>query len=404
MPLVTLKCTRCGGELPPTRPGESCTCPYCGQTFAFEGDAVPAPTPVPARARVRMPTGAVVALAVTIVATVGGSIAAIVLSGNGATSVAPRVVPERFLWDEVGGPPQLGRAAGREILVARFRAGSDDQLYVEAREPPALTRRWRAGPFGTYEEGYQATWFQIVGQRVVVTEVRAKAHVYDLASGAELGTFPLSDRPTRDGLEVKGGLVRVATADGKHWAIDPQALTISRTAAPPPGPSWQDDDVVPREQAALLAREAPQVRGFRATKVLIDGPLGVAVGHREPGTPVPHVVGFDPATRAVRWTSDVASTDPTLAEAVSAEGAAILEGGRLLVAFHQKEGYRLTAFDARDGRRLWEAPLPPRWLTEEPRLVAGAGYCYLTCDLGLAALDPADGHVLGAISPFPLTD
>ncbi len=438
MPLVALQCRRCGGDLPETKPGESCSCSYCGQryllepsgrpvgvdasgrpvviesigSFVVDGASAPpsierllasvaaahpdAPaSPAPAPAKVRQgPIAAIVVVSI-VLAGVGVALSALWNVSGHSVSVAatrgpasPRVAGggagERFIWDEVGGPPQVARLPGRELVVARFREGDSDQLYVEARSAPSLERVWRAGPFGSYGEGYRATFFQIAGERLVVSEVRAKVHVYDLSGGAEVGTFPISDRPADRGLcSTADGRILVPTVDGAVWAVDAKAPSLRRAAA--------GDRCV--EGPGRSAARPPQVPGFRAEHVLLEAGTGVALGHRVPGTPVPRVVGFSEATGAVLWSEDLAASDPTMAQSPAGE---LLFGGRIVATFEQGDGYRLTAIDARDGRRLWESSLPEVGATS-PVLVAGGGWLYAGCLWSLLAIDPATGKVMGRL-------
>lgn len=125
---------------------------------------------------------------------------------------------------------------------------------------------------------------------------------------------------------------------------------------------------------------------------------GAALGQQAaPGRVVAVAAGFDTRTRAVRWRAVI----PASAANVAAEGApriAELAHGRVYVVYDEWQGrWKVAAFDARSGARLWDAPLPgPVYITVSPSRVyftfASPRADAPTIDAHVYALDAASGR------------
>lgn len=387
MAIVSLDCPNCGAKLPPREETGRTTCEYCGATFetarAHHRPNPVQPTPAqpnPAAARV---VG--VAVAVTMLAGVGASVLALggsqqaehafqqalsnipqVQSGKpmgapGGDSTQKQVPPDNkadFMWDEVGGPPTVVAIDGTEHVVGRLRVRPDDQLHIAAFSDTG-EQRWRLGPFGSYSDGYRATHFVVADGRVAVTDFRGKLHLYDLQTGEQKQEVALTDKAERLCMLEESGKPRVwlSQVDDRDFAVDLVAGAL-KGDKPPKGCdlfdrfSSRDGDPLSRTQERM--RKAPKVEGFSAQAVHIDGAVAVARGTKSPGTAYPMVVGFDPATREVRWKSPTASVDlASVRERDNAQDA--IAAGRYFATYGEGQEYwHLTAFDAKTGDRLWD--------------------------------------------------
>jgi hypothetical protein len=210
----------------------------------------------------------------------------------------------------------------------------------------------------------------VVGRDVVVTDYRANVHLYDLATGKESRTLKLSDRAKRMCPSPDGAAkVFIAVTDTKDVLLDVDAGTMT----PSPRPAWCADRWAGSNDCrGWLTRGAPRpdckgaelspkVSGFGAKNTVVVGDLGVAMGIKEPGTAVPMAVGFDPATKAVRWQQVVASGDQ--ADVDTNTTISLMDdmvAGRFVTPYSRtSKGWFLTAFDARTGQRIWDVPLQP---------------------------------------------
>jgi hypothetical protein len=391
--LVARNCPNCGASIDWGPPGARIVCRYCGHSF--DVPAAPPPSqPFPQqRVVVVAPTidfkagAAIVRMVVGIVGVVvalsfAGVIALVTrhskstlsgqIPGMGNMGAALSSLTSSFLWDTVGGPPipaAVG-AAGVEGFVGRIRSRPGDELWIVAFEGAKLGQVWKAGPFGTYSEGYRSTYMAVVGHDVVVTDYRANVHVYDLASGKEARPLRLSDRAkSMCGSPDGKARVFIELSDEKNVVFDAD----QGTATPASRPAWCPDTWAASDDCRGWLKRgppmptchgseiAPKVNAFQAANVVEDGELAVALGKKHPGTAVPMAVGFDPRTKAVRWEQPVASGDQaSVAESSTISIMDALSNGRFVAPYElTPKGWHFTAFDARSGQRLWDQPLQP---------------------------------------------
>jgi hypothetical protein len=291
----------------------------------------------------------------------------------------------QYFWDTVAGPPLPARVGetspdGPEGFVGRVRSRGDDTLWIAAFEGTKLAQVWKAGPFGTYSQGYQSTFTAVVGRSVLVTDYRATLHVFDLASGREVRSLKLTDR-AKAMCTSPGGEARVwlEMSDEKDVLVDADAGTLTPTARPTWCPDlWAASDDCrgwlkrgePRP-GCKGAESAPKVSGFEAENVIVEGDLAVALGKKHPGSALPVAVGFDPKTKTVRWQESLAPGDQTTVEESSTTSLMdALSGGRFVAPYvlnaGASKGWHFTAIDARSGRRLWDVALRSLIGVEEP--------------------------------------
>jgi outer membrane protein assembly factor BamB len=388
--LLARNCPNCGASIEWGAPGAHLTCRYCGHAFDVPAAAPVAPPPQQRVIVVNAPNlAASVAAGASIVRTVVLVVGILIaLSAAGiSTFVAkqakstlnlpiPGVVSAltaSFLWDTVAGPPIPAAVGtgGVEGFVGRIRSRPGDELWIAVFEGAKLGQLWKAGPFGTYSEGYRSTYTSVVGRVVVVTDYRATVHVYDLATGKEARSLKLSDRAKSMCASPDGkARVFIELSDEKNILFDADQGTAAPTARPTWCPdNWATSDDCrgwlkrgPPLPACRGPEVAPKVSGFQTANVVEDGDLAVALGKKHPGTAVPVAVGFDPRNKAVRWEQPVGSGDQaSVAESSTISIMDALSDGRFVAPYEMTtpKGWHVTAFDARSGQRIWDQPLQP---------------------------------------------
>jgi hypothetical protein len=418
------RCPNCGADLgaaaaPHGPDAPRTTCRYCGQVVELPRPAPPRridePPPRPPRGGPRVSAQAHGLVALLVVC-----IAAVFLSRrapNGTLEFPRMTVPlakavPQYTWDTVGGPPEpagLGPGGG-ERFVGQVQARDGGALWIAAFDGPKVAEAWRAGPFGTPSQGDGSTFVAVVGRAVVVTDFRAVVHVLDLANGHELRSVTLTDRAKSMCASPDGAArVWIQVADEKNVALDVDTASTSAAARPawcPEGPLFPTDDCRgyfrrgrPRAQCKGSSG-APAVSGFRAELVVQEGADAVALGEKHPGTAIPMVVGFDPATKAVRWQGALAAADPvTVAESHGLARMDVLTAGRFVAPYEvTPSGWRLTALDARSGQRLWDVPLQPLKGIEYPEgFSLSAARVYMMRTGSLEVYDAKTGALVGII-------
>jgi hypothetical protein len=326
------------------------------------------------------------------------------------SSALERAIPATFLWDTVAGPPipaAVGSGGG-EGFIGRIRTRGDDTLYIAAFEGAKLGQIWKVGPLGTYSEGYQSTFAEVVGRSVVVTDYRANLHVYDVATGHETHTLKLTDR-AKSMCTAPDGKARVwiEVSDEKNVLFDADA----GTATPAARPAWCPNSFTSFEDCrGWLKRgdarpnckgpeNAPKVAGFEADNVIEDGDLAVALGKKHPGTATPIVVGFDPKTKAVRWQQALASGDQAAVAASTTSIMDALAGGRFVAPYEvTSKGFYFTAFDARSGARVWDVPLQHLIGVDTPEgFSMSATRVYVMRTSSLEVYDARTGALVGTL-------
>ena len=306
---------------------------------------------------------------------------------------------ERTIWDDVGGPPVPTSIGGKEAVLGRLRSvTTGDKLFVIASDSATLTKRWKAGPFGTYSEGYQSTHFVVIGDRVVISDFHAKLHFLELATGKELATLALSDRV--ECMSVEQGRVRLIQVNGKSIYVDPANRTTTAIPKQEVRKRWDDPSCARKavERKAGTRLQAPSIDGFEAYRVLIDGDEAIAAGKKFPGTPVPQVVGYAPKSKHVLWRQVLPNVDPNTVDG-SSPLAGDLAGHRYVGVYPVgSETHRLTAFDARSGARLWDVKLRGIFAVDRIEdIVVTEKFVYAVRTSSLDVLEAKTGRLIGAV-------
>jgi hypothetical protein len=435
-------CPNCGAALDSSPVANRITCRFCGHSF----DLPAAPAPRPQRqvvlnispnltrevAAAKRVVSSLIMFAVfmaILVAVAGSVLASRALSKSktatldafsalsaipgmpGMPNLAQALAPVDFLWDTVSGPPiPVPASAGPEGVIGRIRKRPGDDLWIASFEGSRFKQTWAVGPFGTYSQGYRATFTAVVGRYVVVSDYRANIHSYDIATGHEVHVLQLSDRvKAMCGSPDGKPQVWIEQSDEKTGIFD--ATTGQTTAATRPAWCPNDSFEVRNDCRGWLKRgapvthcrgpeAAPKVPGFEALNVLQDGDAAVALGKKKPGTAVPLAVGFDPQTRAIRWQHPVPSGD--LASAAESGTTGVMDAlsdGRFISPYQTvPRGWHFTAFDARSGDRLWDIELQKVFGVDNPEgFSLSPARVYVMRTSSVEVYDAKTGALLGTI-------
>ncbi|MEO8800131.1 MAG: hypothetical protein ABI551_19715, partial [Polyangiaceae bacterium] len=223
--------------------------------------------------------------------------------------IVHRTVEGSIYWDDVGGGPVIATIGGREVAIGRTRnMGTDDNLFIVAFDSTTLAELWKAGPYGTYMEGYHSTDWVVSGSHVVVTDFHAKVHILDLTTGKEQHVVSLTDKVDRI-CSVDPDHVAIVQIDKRTVLLD----LVSQTAHEAPLPALcggpPDMEALSRQRAAVAA-----IPSFAPSSDFIEATFKasstlVVLGNKTPGTPTPMVVGLDPTTESIRWHVLLAGTN-----------------------------------------------------------------------------------------------
>jgi len=321
---------------------------------------------------------------------------------SSAAGVAPIAAADAdsMIWDDVGGPPVTAVINGKEAVLGRLRSvRGGDELFIVASDAQTLARHWKAGPYGTYSEGYQCTHFVVTGENVITSDFHSRLHFLQLSTGKELATLALTDRVECLSVESTGK-VRVDQADDRAFLLDPAARTMTTVPDRNKRKRWELPCYKRKsvERKALPAASGPHIEGFETLRVLIDGNEGIAAGKKAPGTPLPQVVGFEPGTKRALWRQMLPSVDPNTVDA-SSELAGAIAGHRYVGVYPVgTENHRLTAFDSRSGARLWDVKLRGLFAVDRiDDIILTEQYVYAVRTSSLDVLEAKSGRLIGAI-------
>jgi serine/threonine protein kinase/outer membrane protein assembly factor BamB len=299
-------------------------------------------------------------------------------------------------WERDGGPPVLVSLPEGDVIVARLRnVGGDDKLFVGAFDGTAAKPRWKAGGFGTFSKSERSTQFVVSGRHVVVTDIYAKAHIYDLITGQEQHTVSLTDKVDGTGnmWPVPPDSAVIHPVDDRTILVDLATGKVTQVPKLAPGSTSASPSPVPPPDAGPSVKSLPLIAGYVATKALAAGDTLVGCYHKSPGTPTPRLAGVDAATAAIRWQLPLAE-DPASTQA-SARGEAVV--GNRFVGVYGTGKWHVTSVDVKTGARQWDVTLPVVFNDNEPILLLSSSRVYLGRDSSIEVRDLTTGKLVGLL-------
>jgi hypothetical protein len=401
MSVNEMKCSSCGAQLPIPPLGERfLRCRYCGTTVQLDappplqvssfGGGPPASSygappvshvggmpriiVVPPTAYSGMSGGRAVFMIVPVVMVLFSTGMSLFFSSRGSSSVSSTgvgsggVAPlgEHLQWGSEAPIPARVNADDIEDFIGDYHLLEGDQqlTYIGAFNGKTLERVWAAGPFGNNAEASGKTFFGVAKDRVIVTDFRSTAHIFDMATGKETGKVVLSDRAKSVCTSTDGKPEAwLELADDEHLLVDLAAGTAKKSGRPAFCPIVPNDSSnctsrgTKRPHATCHDDSSIKAPGVSIEKVLSDGDVAVALGTKSPGTAIPTALGVDVKAKKVKWQRPIPGSDPaTVHEGLE---LADLAGGRLVAQYQLTGGlWRLAALDGRTGNALWDVEIP----------------------------------------------
>jgi outer membrane protein assembly factor BamB len=283
---------------------------------------------------------------------------------------------------------------GREAFLGRVRASHDgDQLSIVLVDAEKVSFLWRTPHLGSYSDGYRSTWFAVAGEKVVASDHKGTLHLLDLATGKEEKTLSVTDKI--EGLCAREGTeVFVSLADDRHQIVDAAAGTLRDASAA------ERKVCKPRSRGAEreLPKGVPRIEGFDPRSSHVDGGVAVIGGVKRPGTRLPEAVGFDAATWKQLWRGPVGEVDRAQIRDLSETYDDLAAGRYVAVYGVGQDGWRVAAFDATAGTRLWDTLLQPIFAVDSiDGIVAMKDRVLITRTSSLDVLDAKTGKLVGTV-------
>ena len=275
-------------------------------------------------------------------------------------------------WDQSFQAPIFVEIDGRPAVVNRMRAGGlglGAEFFAEAYALDGGERLWRIGPIDDGERNDNAhvhVHVHVLGDEVFVTDPHATLRVYGLEDGEFRREFGLREHvvdictPEADDPDAPA-LVWLGMADEEDLILDPGTMTTSEAAS---RPAWcvasrrgLRKPRAKRAQPQAKAAKQPKSKDTWYGEFDVRDDLAVARGQKRRGTRIPQLAGYDPTTGETRWEVDIPAID--LGQVREDEAPLGRLFGELYVTIYGvgRDDWRITAFDAATGTRVWDQPL-----------------------------------------------
>ena len=268
---------------------------------------------------------------------------------------------------------------GTEDMLGRYREYDFDAgtyySYLAAFSGKDQSELWRSESIGAWPEETISAQVYDFGKTLVLS-MSDKLHGHAAADGKRLWTAALSDKPKQIGRE--GGALRVEAIDGKRFSVEVATGAVTpdgsgaRITAPLRGDgpysqiaSHGPMDLKPKQWPGLKVERAYCARDQQDWGTTpfdpnrdppgCKDPLGLAFAVKSPGTPVPHLVGYDRADRSQRWKLQLSPQGAmrSLGSVPEIEH----HGDRMLVIYPSGD-VTLRMMERATGKVLWTQTIP----------------------------------------------
>jgi outer membrane protein assembly factor BamB len=303
-------------------------------------------------------------------------------------------------WDDVGGPPQVVTIEGQEHVLGRVRMRPDDQLRVTVFHSVDLKERWSTPDLGTYGDAYRAVHYQAGSGKLAVTDGKNHLRIFNLTTGKEEMSLPLSDRAQQICPLKNGQAIWIQLLDKRHVRFDLSSMKSSEAKRRPSQCPKSKIQNRKRQPEGVKRSLYPRLENFKAKRLFVDGEDAVVFGAKSPGTAIPVAAGFKKGTRKARWQKSVLQIPATSYRSPFFGFKAGLAGGRFATYYGvgSDDEWRAVALDARSGDLLWETKLKPIFAVD---LISGIAvtpqYVYLVRTNSLDVLDAKSGKYVGSL-------
>lgn len=435
-----IRCPNCSALLSPPADGDarSLKCDYCGREVLLDTMLQPKgdrphgvrsapPHPAPARnvkALVILPLAAAVLVSAIVVYVAARKAqqarqAGATTTPSGAEASAPQ---ERVRWAD-GEQPHAVDINGdgiEDLILVGWVFGDETLIHVFALDGKSFDELWRLGDFGDikHDSAQMYTHVVVAGEHVLVSDHRSMLQIFALGSGEKQREVRLSDRMTGGcGDPDDPQRAWLSLTDDMHVMVDLGTGEVELAPRPAwcPGPleGWLCYHQSYHRQRlghaqCLEVDRAQKSDGFAVDYLLANGDYVVGVGHKDPGTPLPMIAGYEKGTeeqataRKKRKRGETASFRATWVQNLAGgQGSGVKEWApalsdlvddALLVQYGMKDQFRLTAISASDGATRWDVEVPDSHWPAEMMLVSDTRI-YLLVNGALAVFDRDTGKL-----------
>lgn len=354
----------------------------------------------------------VIGIVVSVVTSSRGGLGPSKGSGPGAGGVVP--AGERLQWASSAKGSVLNvdiNHDGVEDFLGRYHIldlstrESTQTEYVGAFDGKTFRRIWASPPLGTLQQSMNQIAFGVAGNKVIVTDYRAQAHILDLGTGKVAKVFTLSDRakeicsPGDTRSEV---WIHVVDDKNVVFNLDTGAATLG------PSPSWcrPASGTVCNSSAFLGAPCSPTIddrtalmgAGMHPEILIRSADRAYAVGRKSAGTAVGMVMAFNPTTKATLWQSAI-SPDPSNSSFPTSQAATLYEG-KLYLTYKSTtpSELHLVVFDGATGKRGMDVKVPRGHEGTEPNeILVTSQRIYVPHWTWLDIMDSRDGRFIETV-------
>ncbi len=365
--LRRFRCPSCGANLNPAPEAARVTCEYCGTTAMVQrrGTTIAPEAPSMPVAVGTLPRWAYALYAVPLIgvlSSVGVSLYLGVTGGGGGvlSGIVQWSAHAPFGLRDVNGDG----AADPIGWVRTFRAaGGEHSSHIAAYDGVSGARLWMTPPLFAVGEEHKAL-FGLAGDAVLVAGPDGSLHGFALADGAARWQINIGERATQI-CEQEDGAVLV-TADEVSRAVSLVDGAFRPAEAPSPclslggvEPAASSDRSRRRYSPSFtLGEQAAPPKGMSVREWLGASSVEVALGVKDPGTPVPMVAVYRDGRES--WSRVVPEVDPLTVSEGPVNHAAIA-GDALIMVYELSDSSaddRVIARALASGTLLWDQAIP----------------------------------------------
>ena len=274
---------------------------------------------------------------------------------------------------------------GVEDVIGSFMMSDTKLVWIGAFDGKDLHERWRTGDIGTEKNA----WSVRAGEHVVAADTTPEFHVLDIATGQRRFRGTLSDRPEQLCPSPDGSEVFIALANEKHVRVNVSSGAASPADRPDYCPARSRS--CPAKRLCTDSTRPYDTDGFRLRYVLSDNRIAIGVGHPDPGTSYPMIIGYPLTGGAPQWKRVI--TRDTAQEAY----VDVSDGTGFVIYETQDDVYHLQAFDPATGAIIWDVAAAKEVSIAIHAFVATPKYVYLSHNGKLRRFERATGAPRGII-------
>lgn len=356
---------------------------------------------------------------------------------------------DQFYWYGGQRPPTIYSDDSGSFIVGITRNKNADNVIFAAVDLKTQKHRWEVGPFQKSNE----LEFLISENKMVIVIPKivsgkqdmsaSVVKVLDLFTAKELATKEITDKPdgicrlndsirVREIVTKKGAgpmvnikmepipaddplrkgaehKIRINVKDGKNITVDLATLKFESYTNKQNGLSgmwnkcnWYSGiNSTDTDYNNLYESKPPKIEGYQLDSYCNVDDFHGGVYLKHPGTPVPQMVGFSHKKNKINWKKPMASTPSTAikgtGDGINQSYQVACHGTTIIAPYKTGSGpTRITAFDLKTGKNLWETPPDAPWDNDLENLSISEKYVVLLFHPCSRILDAKTGKIIGS--------